>query len=193
VAVGREGSGTYLTARLLFKVAEVEPRQMVNIDTDEALAELKAGRIDAMFYVAGAPVKLFADGVAAADNLTLIPVTNKSVIEFYPTAEIPANMYGWQTKPLPTVAVKSVLVSFDFRRLDCDNVGRFAQLLASNMGWLRENGHAKWKSVQLDYPLKGWEQYDCVRKYVGRSAPAPASAKSSENPVLDAIKGMLRD
>src|SRR5262249_23863882 len=35
LAVGREGSGTYLTARLLFKVAEVEPRQMVNIDTDE--------------------------------------------------------------------------------------------------------------------------------------------------------------
>ena len=155
MAVGREGSGTYLTARLLFKVAEVEPRQMVNIDTDEALAELKAGRIDAMFYVAGAPVKLFTESVAAADNLTLIPVTNKSVIEFYPTAEIPANTYGWQTKPLPTVAVKSVLVSFDFRRLDCDNVGRFAQLLASNMGWLRDNGHAKWKSVQLDLPAEG--------------------------------------
>jgi uncharacterized protein len=73
VAIGREGSGTYLTARLLFKVAEVEPREMVTIDTDEALAELKAGRIDAMFYVAGAPVKLFAEGVTPADNLTLIP------------------------------------------------------------------------------------------------------------------------
>src|SRR4030095_9406152 len=124
VAIGREGSGTYLTARLLFKVAEVEPRDMVTIDTDEALAELKAGRIDAMFYVAGAPVKLFAEGVTAADNLTLVPRTNKRVIQFYPTAEIPANMYGWQTKPLPTVAVKSVLVSFDFRLLACENVGR---------------------------------------------------------------------
>jgi TRAP transporter TAXI family solute receptor len=190
VAIGREGSGTYLTARLLFKVAEVEPRQMVTIDTDEALAELKADRIDAMFYVAGAPVKLFAEGVTAADNLTLIPVTNKSIIEFYPTAEIPANTYGWQPSPLPTVAVKSVLVSFDFRRLDCDNVGRFAQLLSSNMGWLRDNGHVKWKSVQLDYPLKGWDQYDCVRKYV-RSPAAPASEKSSANPVLDAIKSFL--
>ena len=190
VAVGREGSGTYLTARLLFKVAEVEPRQMVYIDTDEALAELKAGRIDAMFYVAGAPVKLFAESVTAADNLTLIPVTNKNVTEFYPTVEIPANTYRWQTGPLPTVAVKSVLVSFDFRRLDCDNVGRFAQLLASNMGWLTEHGHPKWKSVQLNYPLKGWEQYDCVRKYVGRTA-APVAARSSLNPVLDAIKNIL--
>jgi len=39
VAIGREGSGTYLTARLMFKVAEVEPKQMVLIDTDQALAE----------------------------------------------------------------------------------------------------------------------------------------------------------
>lgn len=190
VAVGREGSGTYLTARLLFKVAEVEPRQMLYIDTDEALAELKAGRIDAMFYVAGVPVKLFTEGVTAADNLALIPVTNKSITEFYPAVEIPANTYGWQPGPLPTVAVKAVLVSFDFRRMDCDNVGRFAQLLASNMGWLTEHGHPKWKSVQLNYPLKGWEQYDCVRKYVGR-VPGPAAARSSLNPVLDAIKNML--
>jgi hypothetical protein len=190
VAIGREGSGTYLTARLMLKVAEVEPRQMLNIDTDEALAELKAGRIDAMFYVAGAPVKLFTESVTAADNLALIPVTNKSITEFYPTVEMPANTYGWQAGPVPTVAVKSVLVSFDFRRLDCDNVGRFAQLLASNMGWLTEHGHPKWKSVQLNYPLKGWEQYDCVRKYVGRVA-APAAARSSLNPVLEAIKNIL--
>jgi uncharacterized protein len=193
VAVGREGSGTYLTARLMFKVAEVEPREMVNIDTDEALAELKAGRIDAMFYVAGAPVKLFTDAVTEADNLAFVPVTNKSVGEFYPVVEIPAGMYRWQTRPLSTVAVKAVLVSFDFRRLDCDNVGRFAQIMANNMSWLTDNGHPKWKAVKLDFPLKGWEQYDCVQKYVrGRTSPS-ASAKASENPVMDAIKNILRD
>ena len=57
VAIGREGSETYHTVRLLFKVSEVTPREMVSIDTDGALAELKAGRIDAMFFVAGYPVK----------------------------------------------------------------------------------------------------------------------------------------
>src|SRR6267142_2986882 len=83
VAIGREGSGTYLTTRLLFKVSEVAPREMVMIDTDEALAELKAGRIDAMFYVAGLPVKLLAEGVTAADQLALIPITSKSILEIY--------------------------------------------------------------------------------------------------------------
>jgi hypothetical protein len=196
VAIGREGSGTYLTARLLFKVADVQPRQMVTIDTDEALSELKAGRIDAMFYVAGAPVKLFTESVTAADNLALIPITNKSIVEFYPAVEVPASTYRWQTKAVSTAAVKSVLVSFDFRRLDCDNVGRFAQILASNMSWLVQNGHAKWKSVQLDYPLKGWEQYDCVRKHLAATpsvSAVSASPRPADNPVLNAIKSFLRD
>jgi TRAP transporter TAXI family solute receptor len=191
VAVGREGSGTYLTARLLFKVAEVAPGEMVFIDTDEALAELKAGRIDAMFYVAGAPVRLFTDAVTETDNLALIPITDKSIIEFYPRVEIPAKTYAWQTSPVSTVAVKAVLISFDYRRADCDSVGRFGKLIADNMTWLTSNGHAKWKAVDLEFPLKGWEQYDCVRKYLGKRTAPPSPRSSRTNPVMDAVKQML--
>ena len=193
VAIGREGSGTYLTARLLFKTSEVVPKEMVNIDTDEALAELKAGRIDAMFYVAGYPVKLLTDKVGPEDGLALIPITNKSILEFYPSAEIPSGTYRWQETPVKTAAVKAVLISFDFRQRDCDLVGRFAGVLSNNMEWLVKNGHPKWKAVDLDFPLKGWEQYDCVAKYVrrpGRAAPT-ASKSSAPNPVLDAMKNML--
>jgi TRAP transporter TAXI family solute receptor len=149
VAVGREGSGTYLTARLLFKLSEVAPREMVLIDTQEALTELKAGRIDAMFYVAGYPVRL----------------------------------------------LKAVLISFDFRRRDCDSVGKVAQLIASRQEWLQKNGHPKWKSVDLNYPLRGWEQYDCVRKALGKPAASAAATRTrtGQNPVFDAIKGVLDD
>ncbi len=194
VAIGREGSGNYLTARLLFSLSEIAPREMVPIDTDEALAELKAGRIDAMFYVAGYPVKLFAEGVTEADGLGLVPITDKSVTEFYPSAEIPANAYAWQTRPVQTVAVKAALVSFDYRRRDCETVGKFARMLAQNLDWLVKNGHPKWKSVDLEYPLKGWEQYDCVRRYLGRApAPAARARPASSNPVMDAIKQILGD
>ena len=195
VAIGREGSGTYLTSRLLFKLSEVNPAEMVPIDTGEALAALRAGRVDAMFYVAGYPVKLFTDDVTEADRLAVIPITNKSVVEFYPTVDLPARAYAWQETPVPTVAVKSVLISFDFRRKDCDTVGRFAQVLAKQMPWLVENGHAKWKSVDLDFPLRGWEQYDCVRKALGKSAPTAragaAKPAPGSNPVSDAIKNAL--
>ena len=83
VAIGQEGSGTYLTVRLLFEISDVTPREMVAIGTDEALAQLKEGKIDAMFYVAGLPVKLFTENVSQGDGLALIPIINKSILEFY--------------------------------------------------------------------------------------------------------------
>lgn len=196
VAIGRDGSGTYLTARLLFNVSEVAPREMVPIDTDEALAELKAGRIDAMFYVAGYPVKLFTESVQPGDNLNLVQILNKSITEFYPRAEIPANVYSWQTKAVPTVAVKAVLISFDFQRRDCDTVGQFAKTIVDNMGWLTQNGHPKWKAVDLDFPLKGWEQYACVRKYLKKpDSPRTATTRNQGalNPVMEAVKQILGD
>jgi TRAP transporter TAXI family solute receptor len=195
VAIGREGSGTYLTARLLFKVSDVAPKEMVLIDTDEALAALKAGHIDAMFYVAGYPVKLLSEGVTDADGLALIPITNKSITEFYTRAEIPAATYPWQPQVLNTVAVKAVMISFDFRRKDCDVIGQFAQAISTNLSWLAKNGHPKWKSVDLDAPLKGWEQYDCVAKYLRKPGGQPAATlkPAGSNPVMDAIKDLLNE
>lgn len=192
VAIGREGSGNYLTARLLFKVSEIQPKEMVLIDTQEALEELKAGRIDAMFYVAGYPVKLFTEGVTEADGLALIPIFNKNILEFYPGSEIPGATYSWQQDPVNTVAVKAVLVSFDFRGINCDSVGKFAQIVSNNVAWLRRNGHPKWKVVDLDYPLKGWEQYDCVKKYLQKATQTVTTKdRVPVNPVLEAIKEIL--
>ena len=192
VAIGREGSGTYLTTKLLFKLADIAPKELRLIDTDEALAALKAGQIDAMFYVAGYPVKLLSEGVAPAEGVKLIPITNKSILEFYPRTQIPAHTYAWQPNPLDTVAVKSALVSYDYKRGECDAVGRTAEVIASNLEWLIKNGHPKWKVVDLAAPLKGWEQYECVRKYLKTPGSSPAkAARPSANPVMDAIKEAL--
>ena len=192
VAIGKEGSGTYLTAKLLFEVSDVKPATMVSIGTDEALAKLKGGDIDAMFYVAGIPVKLFEADVTADDGLALIPIMNKSIVEFYPTAEIPAQTYNWQQQAVNTVAVKAVLVSFNFRRANCEYVGQFAQILKENMDWLRENGHPKWNFVDLEFPLKGWEQYDCVKKYLARIPKADPKPSAELNPILEAVKEILK-
>lgn len=192
VAIGQEGSGTYLTAKLLFEVSEIQPAAMITTGGSEALSQLKNGEIDAMFYVAGYPVKLFVEQVNEEDGFALISIQNKSIVEFYPKTEIPGGTYGWQTETVQSVAVKSVLVSYDFRMANCQNVGKFANTLASNIEWLRENGHEKWKSVDLEYPLKGWEQYDCVKNYPGKSKKRIKQNKPHEvNPVLEAIKEIL--
>jgi TRAP transporter TAXI family solute receptor len=187
VAVGKEGSGTYLTAKLLFEVSEIKPAEMISIGTNEALSQLKSGEIDAMFYVAGYPVKLFVEDVSEDDGFALIPIINKSITEFYPQTKIPASIYRWQQETVNTVAVKAVLVSFNFRRANCQYVGEFSKILFENMDWLIQNGHPKWRAVDLDYPLKGWEQYDCVKNRL----PATRYRKKSSakiNPILEAVK-----
>jgi TRAP transporter TAXI family solute receptor len=191
VAIGEEGSGTYLTARLIFEISEIAPAEMVNIGTEQALAQLKAGKIDAMFYVAGYPVKLFKENVTSQDGLALVPITDKSVTEFYPSAKVPANTYPFQTEELQTIAVKAVLISYDFRSTHCDNVGKFAKIVFDNIEWLRKNGHPKWSQVDLAFNLKGWEQYDCVQKYLGKKGEIQRRKPSEINPVLDAIKQMF--
>jgi uncharacterized protein len=191
VAIGEEGSGTYLTAKLIFEISEVAPAELLSIGTEQALAQLKAGKIDAMFYVAGYPVKLFKENVTSQDGLALIPISDKSVTEFYPAAKIPAGMYPFQAEEVQTIAVKAVLISYDFRTTHCDNVGRLAKILYDNFDWLKKNGHPKWNQVDLNFNLKGWEQYDCVQKSLGRKNEIQRRKPSEINPVLDAIKQMF--
>jgi len=189
VAIGDKESGSFLTSKLLFEVAQVNPREMLNIGNEEALAQLKSGAIDAMIHVDGAPVKLFQENVTDTDNLQLIPITDKSILEYYPSTAVPANTYSWQKNAVPTVEVKTLLVSFDFRTEQCDNIGRFAQVLSQNISWLKENGHPKWKQVDLQYTVKGLDQYDCVRRYL--TTARKAKDRTRLNPVLDAIRETL--
>jgi TRAP transporter TAXI family solute receptor len=193
VAIGEEGSGIYLTSRLLFEASGVKPRDMLSVGPVDALALLKKGDIDALFYVAGYPVKLFTEDVTADDKLALVPITNKNILEFYPAVQIPANTYKWQNQAINTVAVKAVLISYDFRGMNCENVGKFSKIVYDNLAWLKANGHPKWKTVDLNAQLKGWEQYDCVTKVIQPAARRAPEKPRVVNPVLDAIKKMFSE
>jgi uncharacterized protein len=75
--------------------------------------------------------------------------------------------------------------------IHCDSVGKFAKLVAQNLGWLVQHGHPKWKNVDFNYSLKGWEQYGCVRKYLGKPASASPKRSADENPVWRVVKEAL--
>jgi uncharacterized protein len=165
VAIGREGSGTYLSALALLQLAGVVPAAMIAMDGAEALAQLRAGRIDAMVPVAGHPVRLLRDGVKSQDGLALVPITAPAILDAYAATEIPADTYPWQSNAVPTVAVTALLVVHDAGGRHCATIGRFARHVAEGLGWLVENGHPYWKLVNLQRPVKGWEQDDCVRQY----------------------------
>ncbi len=41
------------------------------------------------------------------------------------------------------------------------------------------------------YPLKGWEQYDCVKKYLVKKPRAAPEPSVDINPILKAVKDIL--
>jgi hypothetical protein len=194
VAVGTLQSGAYLTSRLLFEISGVSPAELLDVDSGQALEELKAGRIDAAVIVDGIPIERLALDLSVQDGLHLLPIVHESIRAFYPEATIPAGTYPWQTADISTVTVKAVLVAYDFRNYHCRTIGVAAGLIRDNMEWLRFNGHPKWKSVDLNSEVKGWERYKCLNHdgsvdVVSQSEP---DRDTEPNPVAKAIEAVFR-
>ncbi len=194
VAIGHEESGTYLTSRLLFEISGIRPRQIAAIGNAQALAALKTGSIDAMVTLDGVPVERFVLNVSPEDGLHLVPIIHDGIRTFYPASRIPAGTYPWQAVDVETVSVKAVLVAYDFRNHHCDTIGNVARLMTENLGWLRLNGHPKWKSVDLNEVVKGWDQYKCVKEYTPTIIESQIETSSARkpNPVADAIVAVFR-
>lgn len=161
VSIGPSGSGTHLTSHLILKKIGVWPLKKIAFSAENALAALKAGSIDAMFYVSGYPVKLFSNAGIKSDY-HLIPITDKDIKKYYVASTIPANTYPWQKTPVNTVAIKAVLMSVGAQSRYCQEAQKMTQAVYDNIDWLKTNGHPKWNDVDLDYDLNQWERYDCV-------------------------------
>ncbi len=137
--------------------------------------------------------RITAVSITAHVSFVLSNASRRVLLEFYPAVQIPANTYPWQKQAINTVAVKAVMISYDFRGSNCENVGKVSKIVYDNIEWLRANGHPKWKTVDLNAPLKGWEQYDCVTKVVQPSKRRAPEKPRVVNPVMDAIKKMFQE
>ena len=192
VAIGKEGSGTYLTASLLFEIAGFSPKKQLLVGGQDALSKLYSGEVDAMFYVSGYPVSLFS-GITE-EKLHLVPIVDKSIEEYYVSSEIPEGTYDWQSGVVKTVAVKAVLMSYDYKRTNCQNVGKLAHVIYNHFDWLKSNGHPKWNNVDLDHKLKKWEQYGCVTKALTGNAPkTPEIQDDNRNSTRQLFRDTLKN
>lgn len=170
IAIGSKGSGTFLTADTLLKIGEID-FEPVYVSGEEALEQLKNGDVDAMFYVAGYPVRLFQEKVSEDDKLQLLPILNKEISEIYnASSTIPVETYDFLGEDVDTVAVKAILITYAYKRTNCGRVGKIANIIEDDLDWLIDNGHPKWATVDLDFELNGWEQYECVESQKGQGS-----------------------
>lgn len=193
VAVGVRDSGTFLTATLILDILDVDAQQ-VEINQDQALTDLKAGKIDAFFYVAGAPAALFDSDKIDGAKFHLLPITQAPLLATYIPAKIEAKSYPFQKEAVDVVSVKAVLMTFDYdkarnayHRESCNAVADFSNLIVNNLAQLKESGHPKWKSVDLTAIPPGWKVGVCVKEGLAADyKPActtsePANAEGGEN------------
>lgn len=196
VSLGAENSGGFLTASLMLSMGKIEPAEKLVLGPPEALAALTEGRIDAFFYVAGAPASLFADTTIDPARFHLLPIADETLRSVYTPSTLPANTYPFQTEPVDLVSIKAVLMTFDYKmqgnayhRAACDAVSDVSSLILTRLDDLKANGHPKWKEVDLTALPPGWDIGACVNRgiapdYVANcTAPvaAPADVESDAN------------
>ncbi|MEI4235295.1 TAXI family TRAP transporter solute-binding subunit [Roseovarius sp. D22-M7] len=193
VAIGVEESGTFLTASLVLDLAEVTPAERLTIDAESSLAALLADDIDAFFYVAGAPTKIFQSDQIDPERFHLVPVADPTLRAVYQSTTIPAGTYSFLTNDLEAIAVKAVLMTYEYNprrnpyhRASCEAVSEIAHAVVTYFDTLRESGHPKWKQVDLNDIPPGWDVGSCVNAGLDPEYPlscegkAPVAAPSSQ-------------
>ncbi|MFZ1813812.1 MAG: TAXI family TRAP transporter solute-binding subunit [Rhizobiaceae bacterium] len=170
VAIGAKDSGTFLTATLVLDIMRVKNAERLPVSSGDALPKLLSGEIDALFYVAGAPASLFSDKTIDGGKFHLLDLDEPPLRATYTHAQISGGTYPFQPDAVNTVAVKAVLMTFDYTPSksgyhleSCKAASDLSWLILNNLDRLRETGHPKWKDVDLSALPPGWKVSDCVK------------------------------
>lgn len=180
IASGTRGSGNWLTLACLLQKMRVKPaRQITDLKPLDALVAVLEGKVDAMIYVAGKPVKLFSkmDQLykepkfkPLIDNVHFIAMNDPEMLkEYYVSSTLNPTDYDWMREKTPTIAVKALLVSFDFSGSQnayyqerCRQLKSLSAAIRDNLYSLKKNGHEKWQDVNLETEIGRWNWDVCA-------------------------------
>ena len=143
VSIGAEESGSEQNAMQILSAYGLNDKlvSMVNLNYEDAEAQLKAGKIDAVFITAGAPSPVLAE-LAGECGVRLLNVDGTaaqrliSTYSAYSLVTLPAGTYSGQTEDVQTVGVKAVLLASD--ELPAKQVQKLTELLFSSREGLEE-------------------------------------------------------
>lgn len=206
VGVGVKDSGTFLTASLVLDIMRINDAKREEVGASDSLEMLLKGELDAFFYVAGAPAKLFSNERIDSAKYHLVTMDEAALKATYTPASIPAGTYPWQEEAADIVAVKAVLMTYDYdvnrnayHRQSCKAVSDFSNLVLTRLDQLKAQGHPKWKSVDLTELPPDWQVGVCVKAgmaldyKVDCGAPAPSdTAGDGDQEYLDLLKQRLK-
>lgn len=193
VNFGDLGSGTELSARLIFEALRVGVKP-VNLPQADALHAVSTGEIAATVLLTGKPSDLLArvrneNGVY---KLLTIPFEEALEKDYLPTSltaeDYPALIRDGEA--VDTIAVPAVLAAYNWPA-NHDRYRRLAQFteafLARFQDLRKPPRHPKWREVNLLAELPGWQRFPVAEKWLeantserSRKASAVASGGNAE-------------
>ncbi len=173
INVGELGSGTALTTTTLYRLMFNEPIAEANaslLPNEDALVKLITNKsLDVVAVIAGQPAKLLVDMKPEARQFIKLlkfdpnQASSKAALKTYFPATVRASSYpNLLAEDVPGLAVKAFLVTYDYNvKQTKDHLARFARSLCQNFSSLQDNGHPKWREVELALPDlgRGWFYY----------------------------------
>lgn len=171
VNIGPKGSGTAMTASVLFAIEDI-PIEPVNLANSEALAALRAGTIAAAVFVVGKPATYFRE-IRNDIGLKFLPLDlSKGLEEVYLDGELTAADYPnliEEGQRVPTIAVGAVLAVYNWKpgTSRYDRTARFVRRMLESLPILQtEAYHPKWKSVETEARIPGWQRFEPVERWL---------------------------
>jgi TRAP-type uncharacterized transport system substrate-binding protein len=171
VNFGNEGSGTFMTAGIIFDELAIEV-EATTLPEPEALAALRAGDIAALVFVGGQPLTLVSQ-IEADAGLRLLPIPRERVQAAYLPAALTATSYPNLIAPgesVATLAVGAVMAAYNWPAEHPRNtkVRRFVDHLFADFDRLKQAPyHPKWQQVDLSEPVPGWQRLAAARARLG--------------------------
>ena len=186
VNVGALNSAAAASAALVFSRLNIAPT-VTNEDAASALADLAAGRIEAMFVVGGVDAKVLADlNKGGLFHVVAIPYAPALQTLYRPVRltshELPG-LIGDDEK-VETIGVTAALLAIDAAPHSprAERLAPLAERLFSNFDQLRDaSENSNWKEVNLTARLAGWPRLGAAQSWVEQNQGPP-------NPALNAFR-----
>jgi TRAP transporter TAXI family solute receptor len=175
VSVGAKDSGMAITAEAVFEAHQVSI-QPVYLDHDIALGKLKAGEVDAVVYVGGKPSRAF-DRITHKDRVHFLDVDYVASLQSdYLPGIMTSEDYPDLVAPnenISTIGVRTVMVvnNYSLQSERFRTMSRFVEGFFQKLESLkREPYSAKWREVDLQAPLTGWERFMPADRWLAANA-----------------------
>jgi uncharacterized protein len=171
VNIDKEGSGTNLTARLIFDKLGIKPK-FTTFDQASSYERLRSGEIEAAIYVAGRPVRAITEFQSDGRfHLLSIPFEGEIAEKYFP-ASLSSSDYPKLVdpgQPVETLAVGSILAVFNWPEASdrYSRIERFVGAFFSKFEEFQKAGrHPKWKEVNLAATVPGWDRVRAAQEWL---------------------------